>query len=229
MALESGFDRRRLPPGTHGINPEDVVHSQRMRIFFGVLEAVSERGYNATTVADIVARAGVSRRTFYQLFRDRDECFLAAFEAAVDLVIEQLDRSIASTPHSDWRTLIHTTLGEYLRALSDNADCARALHVECLAAGPVVAEQRRHMKNRLAQRMRAAFRIGHAAGDIPAEIPDDFFDALIGAIDDRIRDCIQGPGPRALPTLTTHVYQVTMALFGVPDLSRRPEPVVPPR
>ncbi|MEV0250246.1 TetR/AcrR family transcriptional regulator [Nocardia sp. NPDC050712] len=217
MGLESAIDRARLPRGTHGIAPGDVIHSQRMRMYFAVLEAVSERGYNTTTVADIVARAGVSRRTFYQQFRDRDDCFLAAFGQAVELVVAALDASIASTPMTDWRALIRTTLTEYLRTLADNAFCANALHVECLAAGPAVAEQRRRMKAILAQRMRAAFRIGRDTGDIPTEIPAEIFDALIGAIDDRIRDCLQGPGPQALPARAPHLYQITLALFGVPE------------
>ncbi|MFI6870260.1 TetR/AcrR family transcriptional regulator [Nocardia sp. NPDC050406] len=217
MGLEAGIDRARLPRGTHGMDPADVAHSQRMRMYIGVLEAVAERGYTATTVADIVARAAVSRRTFYQQFRDRDDCFLAAFEAAVELVVAQLDASIATTPHTEWRALIRTTLAEYLRALADNAFCAIALHIEALAAGPAVARQRREMKAVLAQRMRAAFWIGRGTGDIPAEVPDHVFDALIGAIDDRIRDCLQGPGPQALPGLTPHLYQITLALFGVPD------------
>ncbi|WP_194817045.1 TetR/AcrR family transcriptional regulator [Nocardia sp. XZ_19_385] len=217
MGLESGFDRARLPRGTHGLAPGDVIHSQRMRMYIGVLEVVAERGYNATTVATIVARANVSRRTFYQQFRDRDDCFLAAFGQAVDLVIEVLDASIATTPPADWRALIRTTLAEYLKALADNVFCAHALHIEALAAGPAVAEKRRQMKARLAQRMQAAFRIGRDTGDIPAEIPPEIFDALIGAIDDRIRDCLQGPGAPALPTLTPHLVQITLALFGVPD------------
>lgn len=219
MGLEAGIDRGRLPRGTHGMDPADVVHSQRMRMYVGVLEVVAERGYAATTVADIVARATVSRRTFYQQFRDRDECFAAAFDVAVELVIEQLDASIANTPHTDWRALIRTTLAEYLRTLADYAFCARALHIECLAAGPAVAEQRRLMKSKLAQRMQGAFYIGRGTGDIPTDVPAEIFDALIGAIDDRIRDCLQVSGPQTLPALAPHLYQITMALFGVPDWS----------
>ncbi|RDI54056.1 TetR/AcrR family transcriptional regulator [Nocardia mexicana] len=217
MGLEAGIDRGRLPRGTHGLDPADVVHSQRMRMYFGVLEAVAERGYTATTVADIVARASVSRRTFYQQFQGRDDCFAAAFAMAVEHVVGQLDASIAGTPRTEWRTLIRTTLSEYLRVLADNSPCARALHIECLVAGPVVAEQRRQMKTVLAHRMSAAFHIGRAAGEIPSDIPPEIFEALIGAVDDRIRDCLDGPGPAALPTLLPHLYQITLALFGVPE------------
>ncbi|MFJ4658041.1 TetR/AcrR family transcriptional regulator [Nocardia sp. NPDC088792] len=221
MGLETDIDRRRLPRGTHGLNPADVVHSQRMRMYMGVLEAVAERGYTATTVADIVARANVSRRTFYQQFTGRDDCFSAAFDAAVDLVIDYLDESIRDLPHTDWRGLIHTTLREYLRTLTDNDYCARALHLECLVAGPTVAEQRRRMKTRLAQRMQAAFHIGRTRGDIPADLPPEVFESLIGAIDDRIRDCLQLTGPQALPTLLPHLHAFTLALFGTPDWPAR--------
>lgn len=223
MGLESGIDRTRLPRGTHGIDPADIMRSQRMRMYIGVLEAVAERGYSTTTVADIVSRANVSRRTFYEQFRDRDDCFAAAFDKAVELVVEIMDASITGALMADWRNLIRTTLGEYLQTLTDNDFCARALHVEALAAGPHVAQQRRRMKSLLAQRMQAAFRIGRDAGDIPVDIPTDIFDALIGAIDDRIRDCIQGPGPHALPGLVPHLYQITLALFGVPEFAQQPK------
>ncbi|MGW4246083.1 TetR/AcrR family transcriptional regulator [Nocardia sp. NPDC004722] len=216
MGLDIEISRGRLPRGMHGLDPADVVHSQRMRMYFGVLEAVSERGFGATTVADIVARANVSRRTFYQQFKGRDDCFADAFDAAVELVLGYLDESIRDTPHTDWRALIHTTLREYLHHLAENGYCARALHIEALVAGPVVAEQRRHMKTLLAQRMRAAFQIGRGVGDIPVAVPDETFESLIGAIDDRIRDCMQMRGPEALPALLPHLYQITLALFGTP-------------
>ncbi|MBL1075275.1 TetR/AcrR family transcriptional regulator [Nocardia sp. 2] len=217
MGLETGIDRGRLPRGTHGIDPAEVLHSQRMRMYFGVLEAVAERGYTATTVADIVARANVSRRTFYQMFKDRDECFTGAFEAAVDMIIGYLDASIRDVPQDDWRALLRTTLTEYLNRLADNAECAHALHIEALAAGPVVAEQRRRMKTLLAQRMQGAFRIGRGTGEVPADIPAEIFEALIGAIDDRIRDCMQTSGPQALPKLAPQLYQISVALFGIPE------------
>ncbi|MEU0870536.1 TetR/AcrR family transcriptional regulator [Nocardia brasiliensis] len=220
MGLEAGVDRGRLPRGTHGLAPEAVAHSQRMRMYLGVLEAVAERGYAATTVGDIVARASVSRRTFYELFRGRDDCFTEAFEAAVDLVLGELDTSVQATPRSEWRVLIRRTLETYLRVLSENGVYARALHIECLVAGPIVAQQRRAMKTLLANRMHAAFRIGRTAGDIPVDVPPDIFEALIGAVDDRIRDCLDGPGAQALPDLGAHLYQITMALFGVPDWSQ---------
>src|ERR1700704_6032816 len=67
-----------------GLPREHVSEIQRMRILVAMAEVASERGAGSVTVAHVVARAGVSRRTFYDLFADREECFLAAFEEAID-------------------------------------------------------------------------------------------------------------------------------------------------
>ncbi|MFI5779485.1 TetR/AcrR family transcriptional regulator [Nocardia sp. NPDC051570] len=222
----AGVGRDRLPRGTHGIDPAAVLHSQRMRLHLAVLEAVARRGFTATTVADILAGAKVSRRTFYQLFRGRDDCFAEAFDVAVAYILELLDAPRAEQEHgSQWHTPLRRSLETYLRALAENGECARALHVESLVAGPIVAERRRFLKDALAQRMRAAFDRGRRAGDIPAAIPAAIFDALIGAIDDRIRDCLDDHGPAALPALAPQLHRFTLALFGVPEwpAAQRPQ------
>ncbi|WP_067698265.1 TetR/AcrR family transcriptional regulator [Nocardia jejuensis] len=217
MSLDPAVDRARLPRGTHGLDRTTVEKSQRFRLMRSALESVAERGYAPTTVADIVARAGVSRRTFYQFFTDRDDCFAAAYDEAVAYVIATLDAATASAPRTDWRTLVHTTLVEYLRVLTEHGEFARALHIEALAAGPRVARQRTVLKRVFADRMRAAFIIGRAAGDIPAEIDPEFFDALIGAIDDRIRDRLRLFESEPLMELAPQLYRFTLAVFGTPE------------
>src|ERR1700730_10799286 len=73
-----------------GLPREHVSEIQRMRILAAMAEVASERGAGSVTVAHVVARAGVSRRTFYDLFADREECFLAAFEEAIGRVGAQV-------------------------------------------------------------------------------------------------------------------------------------------
>ena len=70
-----------LPRGPHRLAREEVLASQRGRMLAAIAEAVAEKGYAATTVADVVGRAGVSRKTFYEHFADKEECFLAAWDA----------------------------------------------------------------------------------------------------------------------------------------------------
>src|SRR6187455_2663699 len=67
-----------LPPGRHGLPREFVAHNQRERLIAGLAEAVAENGYAGTTIAHIPRQAAVSRRTFYEHFSSKDECFIAA-------------------------------------------------------------------------------------------------------------------------------------------------------
>ena len=81
---------RRLPRGTHGLDPSLVAASQRARLLEAVGRTVAERGYAAATIEDIVRDAGVSKKTFYEHFPDKLGCFLAAYEAASDELYEHV-------------------------------------------------------------------------------------------------------------------------------------------
>ncbi|NGZ99893.1 TetR/AcrR family transcriptional regulator [Nocardioides sp. W3-2-3] len=73
-----------LPRGRHGLSRAEVQAAQRERIFTAMADAMAERGYVATPVAEIIRRAGVSRETFYQQFASKQDCFLAAYDWATD-------------------------------------------------------------------------------------------------------------------------------------------------
>jgi AcrR family transcriptional regulator len=79
MTVESQTPER-LPRGPHGLTREQVQASQRQRILDAILDLVGERGYAAVTVADVTTTAGVSRTTFYEQFRNKQEAFLAAYD-----------------------------------------------------------------------------------------------------------------------------------------------------
>jgi AcrR family transcriptional regulator len=84
---------RKLPRGTHGLDPSLVAASQRTRLLEGTGRAVADKGYAATTIEDIVRGAGVSKKTFYEHFSDKLDCFLAAYEAASDELLEHVRRA----------------------------------------------------------------------------------------------------------------------------------------
>ena len=79
-----------LPRGRHKLAPDDVRASQRERLVRAMLETVAERGYEATTVPDVVARARVSRNAFYEFFDDKIDCFIAACDDAAAEMLDQL-------------------------------------------------------------------------------------------------------------------------------------------
>jgi AcrR family transcriptional regulator len=111
-----------------------------MRILTAMAEVTAERGAGAVTVAHVVSRAGVSRRTFYDLFADREECFLAAFEEAIGrlstLVLQAYEQP------GSWRERIRAGLWAALVWLDEEPALARLCIVESLAAGPRALERR---------------------------------------------------------------------------------------
>src|SRR5690242_1893989 len=83
----------RLPRGRHGLPRRFIVHNQRERMLLAVAESVAEQGYATTTVADIIARARLSRRTFYEHFADKEECFLAAYDTVAGQLLSAVGQA----------------------------------------------------------------------------------------------------------------------------------------
>src|SRR3954449_3106977 len=88
----------RLPRGRHGLTREEVVRSQRGRIFRAMAETMARKGYAATSVSEVLRAAGVSRETFYEQFTSKEDCFMAAFEAAVASVLGTVRDAPGATP-----------------------------------------------------------------------------------------------------------------------------------
>jgi AcrR family transcriptional regulator len=127
------------------LSREEVARSQRRRLLDATTEAVAELGYVKTTVADILARAGVSRATFYDLFVDKEACFQAAYEANAELVARVMTAELARVRADGEKAplaRLDRVLGVYLHALHDAPALARVFLVEVYAAGPTAIEQR---------------------------------------------------------------------------------------
>jgi len=129
----------RLPPGRHGLPREFVVHNQRERLIAGLAEAVAENGYAGTTIGHITRHAAVSRRTFYEHFSSKDQCFVAAY----DTVMTQLRERVAAAfeEQAEWPQAIRAGLAAMLGFLAAEPNLARLCMVEALVAGPVVVER----------------------------------------------------------------------------------------
>jgi AcrR family transcriptional regulator len=131
-----GADRER------GVGREKVSEIQRARILAAMTEVAAERGAGNVTVAHVVARSGVSRRTFYELFDDREACFLAAFDDALHCISARVAEAWASERR--WREQIRAALAALLDFLDEDPQAGRLCIVESLAAGPRALERRTH-------------------------------------------------------------------------------------
>src|SRR6266550_4193374 len=89
-----------LPGGRAAVANGLVTPSARGRMLEAIAQAVAMKGYAATTVGDVIARAGVSRKTFYEQFADKEDCFYAACTYVADSLYDTVARAIdaAATP-----------------------------------------------------------------------------------------------------------------------------------
>jgi AcrR family transcriptional regulator len=129
----------RLPPGRHGLPREFVAHNQRERLIAGLAEAVAEHGYAGTTIAHITRAAAVSRRTFYEHFASKDECFVAAYDTVMAELRERIAQAFEEA--DDWSHAVKAGIRAMLRFLAAEPQLARLCMVEALVAGPVVVER----------------------------------------------------------------------------------------
>ncbi|MEV6274715.1 TetR/AcrR family transcriptional regulator [Nocardia sp. NPDC051832] len=138
---------RQLPRGRHGLPREQVIASQRERILQAMAEAMAENGYVGTSVAVILKRAGVSRETFYEQFRSKEDCFEAAYERAVGGLLTRISHAAqppappngAAPAEPDRMSRI---LGAYLEGLVAEPAYARLFLVEVYAAGSKAVARR---------------------------------------------------------------------------------------
>jgi AcrR family transcriptional regulator len=132
----------RLPRGRHGLPREAVADSQRVRILAAMIEVVATRGYTDTRVVDVIGTAGVSRKTFYELFDSKEDCFLAAYDILLGRVLEDAEAAFALQPGAPWPERIETGLRAVLGHLAAHPEEARFALVEVLSAGPKALARR---------------------------------------------------------------------------------------
>ncbi len=124
-----------LPRGPQALPRETVAEHQRERLFKAMVEAVNERGFVATTISDLVTRAGISRRSFYEHFQNKEECLLATYDTIVEHLQRRLIVAVASA--ASWPEQLEAFLRELFEAAGDRPDRARLVCVEMGAAGAV--------------------------------------------------------------------------------------------
>lgn len=154
-----------LPRGPHQLSRSQVEQSQRQRVKEAMVQVVGERGYANTSVAHIIAAAGVSRATFYQFYKDKDVCFLDAFDTALLTISSNLLQALASqhtaTPTAPQalpsRAQLELAIGAYVDALAAHPAAARTFLVEVYAAGPAAIRKRQQSIDTLAGLMLQRF------------------------------------------------------------------------
>jgi AcrR family transcriptional regulator len=125
----------RLPRGRHGLSPEFVARNQRDRLIAALIFTLDEVGYQKTTVSMIGRRAAVSKSDFYKHFDTKDECFLAAYDTAVERVRSAVVDACAATAGEEWPGRVRAGVVTLLSVLAAEPSLAAILLAEGLRAG----------------------------------------------------------------------------------------------
>ncbi|MFD0685215.1 TetR/AcrR family transcriptional regulator [Actinomadura fibrosa] len=139
-----GQDAERLPSGRHRLSRSYVASNQRGRILQAVIEVVGATGYGHFTIDAIVTRSAISKKTFYEHFRNKDEAFLAAYDSVTARLIEGV--SAAMDEHESPKARMCAGLRALLVFLAAEPLAARMCVVEVLAAGREAIERRDRVK-----------------------------------------------------------------------------------
>jgi AcrR family transcriptional regulator len=127
------IEREQLPSGRSDLPEPLIAHSQRERILTAMARACAAKGYGATTIGDIVEAAGVSRATFYELFKDKEDCLQATMELSL---ADAMGRIVeVYSPDKPWATMVRDAAAAFLELLSTRPDFARMALIEAPAAG----------------------------------------------------------------------------------------------
>jgi AcrR family transcriptional regulator len=195
---------RTLPRGPHRLAREVVMASQRGRMLDAMAQVVAEKGYGATTVADVIERAGVSRKTFYEHFRDKEACFLAAYDTGAEVLLATVREAGEDLDDPVERT--RARLRAYLETLAAEPAFARTFLIEIGAAGPRALRRRREVLATFAELTR------EMSGDAPG-LPPEAPMAAVGATNELVTQWVDDDRTAELPALEDALVFVNLALL----------------
>jgi AcrR family transcriptional regulator len=205
----------RPPRGRHRLPPELVARSQRERLLEAAIRVVAEKGYAAVTVADLTREAGISRTTFYEMFDDKEACFLAAYDRVVDALVRRV--STAYEAEEGWPNRARAGLAALLEALAEEPETARMALVDVGSAGP--AAQRRFRA--ALQRLTPFFEEGRDYAPGGRSLPANTSRMAIGAVAGLIADELAEERAKDLPELLSDVLFATLVPYIGPAAAAR--------
>ncbi len=212
--LEQGETPRFLPPGRHGLGRDVVKASQRMRIAEGVMAAVARKGYDATTIQDIVGGAGVSKKAFYENFKNKEDAFRAAYVALGAGVNAAVTDAIAAA--DTWEDALPAGIDALLAYFAQHGDFAQVWATHLMTASERILEMAMigdEVYLRILRTLHAVMR-----EQIPGlpDTSDETLWALIGAISEVLRRHIRQHGAASVVELAPVIVGLACAVLGAP-------------
>jgi len=218
LAPQAGGERRerwKPPRGRHRLPREVILRSQRERLLDAAVRVGATKGYGAMTLTDLTREASVSRTTFYELFKGKEDCFLAAYDRATEALLRRV--TAAFDAGDSWPRRARAGLAALLEALAEDPDMARMALVDFGAAGPTA--QRRHRAT--LQRLTPLFDEGRDYAPGGRSLPANTSRMAIGAVAGLIGDALIEERAGDLPNLLSDVLFATLVPYIGPAAAAR--------
>jgi AcrR family transcriptional regulator len=167
----------RQPPGAEPVSRDRAAADQRRRILEATAELIAERGYQETTMEEVVRRARVGYATFYKHYPDKEAAFLALLDAAIEQTAERVEAAYRRE-EGPWTDRVGAALGALFEDVAANPAPARAVLVEAVAAGNEAAAKHEAALKRLAPLLRP----GRELNPRQAELPKSLEETLAGGV-----------------------------------------------
>jgi AcrR family transcriptional regulator len=159
---------------------DELRASQRGRLICAIADEVAENGYPATSVAHIIARAGVSRSAFYEQFTDKEDCFLAAYDSGARAIYEAMVG--AAEGLETWEEVLDAVLFTWLEFLQADLAFTRAYMIEFWAAGDAARERWKQRRDRTEALLRTLHAQVRKADPTVVPVSDTLIAAAVGGV-----------------------------------------------
>lgn len=200
-----------LPKGRHRLTRDEVRAAQRDKLLRAMAEVVADKGYQASSVADVLRRARVSRETFYQQFSNKQDCFLAVLEDCERTMLEIISDAVSTRSDGTALSRFDHGLAVYLETLVGEWQLSRTFFVECYAAGPDAVRRRFDAQEHFARVLANNF------ADDPAwqRLPDKHFAArgLAAALSSLVTAAVAANEPDQLADLHEPIMRLLRHLL----------------
>ncbi len=211
------------PRARAALERERVAEIQRVRMLGAMVDLTRERGAERVTVAHVVSRAGVSRRTFYEIFADREACLLAALDEA----IEQIAAAVLPAYQRDraWLGRIRAGLTAALKFFDEQPAVAALCVVDALGAGPAALERRAVVLDALVSAVDRGRREAPAGNGLNRVAAEGVVGAVLGVLHTRLRE----PAPKPLLPLRGQLMSMIVLPYLGPKAAAAELALRPPR
>lgn len=193
----------------------DPDRAPRQRLLDGLAQVLGERAYAELTIADVVAAAHVSRRTFYEHFEGKEACLLALCERLSDEVLTLI--ATGYDPEGDWVQELEKITSAYLQNLQQRPALVRALYLELLTLGPQGLAMRRRISERFTQFLIMQVELSRVKEPGKRPLSPALATATVGGINELIVQAIeQGRADQLValqPTISEFVKAVLHSLM----------------